>query len=149
MVLFQSQSGVCLYGRVGLILSDIVGIFSSPLETSEEFVRSGLILSFFLFFFFLFLTRPKKKTDLVVPFTSGMRRMSHDVREAQLLVIDPINDFYSVMGDEILTSTYEYLLDDGLDLRMIKRCVVDSANVKQLIALKRFSFLLFLVFVGC
>jgi hypothetical protein len=120
MVLFQSSIGICLYGRVSTIFSDSIAIFSSPLETSEEMVRQVF----------------------VVPFTSGMRVRCQDVREAKILVHDPVNEFYSCMSDEILALTYEFLLGEGLDLQLIKKCVVSSAAVKHLIALKKMEKIL-------
>ena len=120
MVMFQTAIGICLYGRVSTIFHDTLSVFSSPFETSEELVRQVY----------------------VVPFTAGMRVRCQDVREAKILVHDPVNEFYSTMSDEILALTYEFLLGEGLDLQLIKKCVVSSAAVKHLIALKKMEKIL-------
>ena len=71
-----------------------------------------------------------------------MQNRCEDVRQARSLVADPVNDFYSEMNDQILTCTYEFLLDQGLDLQLIKSCVVGSSSMKELILLKKMESIL-------
>ena len=91
LVLYRTTTGVCIYGRVGAIFGKNLSVYVCPTESSEEFTR----------------------TDRVVCLTSEMIHRCNDVREAQILINNPVDEFYSVMNDEILRLTYDFLTEQG------------------------------------
>lgn len=117
LVLFKTSLGICFFGRVSLVTNEHIAVYSSSTELSEEYV----------------------KHEHVVALTPEMKRRLLDSRESQLLVRDPVTDFYCSINDEIIAKTCDFLQDHHeMDFKLLERCVVHpAAHIGDFVALKK------------
>tara|TARA_R110002050_G_scaffold283109_1_gene431326 strand:- start:1310 stop:2626 length:1317 start_codon:yes stop_codon:yes gene_type:complete len=122
LVIFRSYFGQMFYGRIAAMHPPEnedegaeFSIYVSPMENSIEVVPF----------------------DSIVVFTPPMKAMLGDKREVQKLVYDPVDEFFSVMSEDILVCSYEFLINQNLNLQLVRECTINPAPMKQLIELKR------------
>jgi hypothetical protein len=98
------------------MVGDILTIFTSATELSEEYVRS----------------------EHVVPLTTGMKMRCLDPRQSQILVRDPITEFYYSINEEIRSKTLNFLNEnEHINFELLEKCRLQSVRFIDFLLLKR------------